>query len=202
MESISESTIYRTYDGAVYIDSDYYLIGTDDQETKSAIRRQEEMAKKLHSTNHRPEFTSYKRNLSEAKLITLQLYEVKNIYYKVFEEKTDKDSLRWCLRKNLPRLCIYCGAPQMTQYQARRQVYSTDKMKIEDILTLNKDVLPTIPVPHDCIIKKIRIEHKWLIFTFDNDTSYYDSVRKLSPNIRNLILKYLNNNQKTFLYIN
>lgn len=64
-------------------------------------------------------------------------------------------------------------------------------MKMKKTYYLNKDVLPTIPVPHDCIIKKIRIEHKWLIFTFDNDTSYYDSVRKLSPNIRNLILKPL-----------
>ena len=52
-------------------------------------------------------------------------------------------------------------------------------MKMKKTYYLNKDVLPTIPVPHDCIIKKIRIEHKWLIFTFDNDTSYYDSVRKL-----------------------
>lgn len=44
-------------------------------------------------------------------------------------------------------------------------------MKMKKTYYLNKDVLPTIPVPHDCIIKKIRIEHKWLIFTFDNDTS-------------------------------
>lgn len=45
----SESTIYGMYHGTVYIDSDYYLIGTDDQETKSAIRRQEEMVRKLCS---------------------------------------------------------------------------------------------------------------------------------------------------------
>ena len=36
-------------------------------------------------------------------------------------------------------------------------------MKMKKTYYLNKDVLPTIPVPHDCIIKKIRIEHKWLI---------------------------------------
>ena len=71
-------------------------------------------------------------------------------------------------------------------------------MKMKKTYYLNKDVLPTIPVPHDCIIKKIRIEHKWLIFTFDNDTSYYDSVRKLSPNIRNLILKYHLSNPEDF----
>lgn len=44
-----ESTIYGMYHGTVYIDSDYYLIGTDDQETKSAIRKQEEMVRKLCS---------------------------------------------------------------------------------------------------------------------------------------------------------
>ena len=71
-------------------------------------------------------------------------------------------------------------------------------MKMKKTYYLNKDVLPTIPVPHDCIIKKIRIEHKWLIFTFDNDTSYYDSVRKLSPNIRSLILKYHLSNPEDF----
>ena len=71
-------------------------------------------------------------------------------------------------------------------------------MKMKKTYYLNKDVLPTIPVPHDCIIKKIRIEHKWLIFTFGNDTSYYDSVRKLSPNIRNLILKYHLSNPEDF----
>ena len=31
-------------------------------------------------------------------------------------------------------------------------------MKMKKTYYLNKDVLPTIPVPHDCIIKKIRIE--------------------------------------------
>lgn len=41
-------------------------------------------------------------------------------------------------------------------------------MKMKKTYYLNKDVLPTIPVPHDCIIKKICIEHKWLIFTFED----------------------------------
>ena len=56
-------------------------------------------------------------------------------------------------------------------------------MKMKKTYYLNKDVLPTIPVPHDCIIK---------------NTSYYDSVRKLSPNIRNLILKYHLSNPEDF----
>ena len=89
-----ESTIYGTYDGTVYIDSDYYLIGTDDQGNKICYqetgRNGEETA---FQQTIDPEFTGYKEISPEAKLITLQLYEVKNdTAHQVFEEKTDKDS--------------------------------------------------------------------------------------------------------------
>ena len=89
-----ESTIYGTYDGTVYIDSDYYLIGTDDQGNKICYqetgRNGEETA---FQQTIDPEFTVYKEISPEAKLITLQLYEVKNdTTHQVFEEKTDKDS--------------------------------------------------------------------------------------------------------------
>ena len=67
-------------------------------------------------------------------------------------------------------------------------------MKMKKTYYLNKDVLPTIPVPHDCIIKKIRIEHKWLIFTFDNDTSYIrQNTRKITKLPRKR-LEYLYHN--------
>ena len=89
-----ESTIYGTYDGTVYIDSDYYLIGTDDQGNKICYqetgRNGEETA---FQQTIDPEFTGYKEISPEAKSITLQLYEVKNdTAHQVFEEKTDKDS--------------------------------------------------------------------------------------------------------------
>lgn len=89
-----ESTIYGTYDGTVYIDSDCYLIGTDDQGNKICYqetgRNGEETA---FQQTIDPEFTGYKEISPEAKLITLQLYEVKNdTAHQVFEEKTDKDS--------------------------------------------------------------------------------------------------------------
>mgnify|MGYP003226212229 CR=1 FL=1 len=89
-----ESTIYGTYDGTVYIDSDYYLIGTDDQGNKICYQ---ETGRNGQETAFQqtidPEFTVYKEISPEAKLITLQLYEVKNdTVHQVFEEKTDKDS--------------------------------------------------------------------------------------------------------------
>ena len=74
-----ESTIYGTYDGTVYIDSDYYLIGTDDQGNKICYqetgRNGEETA---FQQTIDPDFTGYKEISPEAKSITLQLYEVKN----------------------------------------------------------------------------------------------------------------------------
>ncbi len=89
-----ESTIYGTYDGMVDIDSDYYLIGTDDQGNKICYqetgRNGEETA---FQQTIDPEITGYKEISPEAKAITLQLYEVKDdITHQVFEEKTDKDS--------------------------------------------------------------------------------------------------------------
>ena len=89
-----ESTIYGTYNGTVYIDSDYYLIGTDDQGNKICYqetgRNGEETA---FQQTIDPEFTGYKEISPEAKSITLQLYEVKNdTPHQVFKEKTDKDS--------------------------------------------------------------------------------------------------------------
>ena len=89
-----ESTIYGTYNGTVYIDSDYYLIGTDDRGNKICYqetgRNGEETA---FQQTIDPEFTGYKEISPEAKSITLQLYEVKNdTPHQVFKEKTDKDS--------------------------------------------------------------------------------------------------------------
>ena len=92
--NLFESTIYGTYNGTVYIDSDYYLIGTDDQGNKICYQ---ETGRNGQETTFQqtiaPEFTGYKEISPEAKSITLQLYEVKNdTAHQVFEEKTDKDS--------------------------------------------------------------------------------------------------------------
>ena len=89
-----ESTIYGTYHGTVYIDSDYYLIGTDDQGNKICYQETGRNGEEtVFQQTIDPEFTGYKEISPEAKSITLQLYEVKNdTAHQVFEEKTDKDS--------------------------------------------------------------------------------------------------------------
>ena len=55
---------------------------------------------------------------------------------------------------------------------------------------LNKRKIPTIPVPHDCIIKKINLDNQFLIFTFEDDISYHDSIKCLNIKAKSLIIKY------------
>lgn len=87
-----ESTIYGTYHGTVYIDSDYYLIGTDDQGNKICYQ---ETGRNGQETMFRQTiglYPGYEEISPEANTITLQLYEVKNdTAHQVSEEKMDKD---------------------------------------------------------------------------------------------------------------
>lgn len=55
---------------------------------------------------------------------------------------------------------------------------------------LNGNILPTIPVPHDCVIKEVRLENHHIIFEFENDISYYDSISNFKPDVKSLIIKY------------
>ena len=59
-----------------------------------------------------------------------------------------------------------------------------------EIYYLNGNILPTIPVPHDCVIKKVRLENQHIIFEFENDISYYDSIKNSKPEVKSLIIKY------------
>ena len=87
-----ESTIYGMYHGTVYIDSDYYLIGTDDQGNKICYQ---ETGRNGQETMFRQTiglYPGYEEISPEANTITLQLYEVKNdTAHQVSEEKMDKD---------------------------------------------------------------------------------------------------------------
>ena len=87
-----ESTIYGMYHGTVYIDSDYYLIGTDDQGNKICYQ---ETGRNGQETMFRQTiglYPGYEEIAPEANTITLQLYEVKNdTAHQVSEEKMDKD---------------------------------------------------------------------------------------------------------------
>ena len=83
-----ESTIYGMYHGTVYIDSDYYLIGTDDQGNKICYQ---ETGRNGQETMFRQTiglYPGYEEISPEANTITLQLYEVKNdTAHQVSEEK-------------------------------------------------------------------------------------------------------------------
>lgn len=46
---------------------------------------------------------------------------------------------------------------------------------------LNGDTLPTIPVPHDCVIDKITVEDHYIIFTFEQNISFHDSIKNIKP---------------------
>ena len=54
---------------------------------------------------------------------------------------------------------------------------------------LNGNTLPTIPVPHDCVIKKVRLENQHIVFEFEDDISCYDSIKNFKPGAKSLIIK-------------
>lgn len=54
---------------------------------------------------------------------------------------------------------------------------------------LNADTLPTIPVPHDCLIEKIAVEDGYIVFTFEKDISYHDSIKHIRPDAASLVIK-------------
>lgn len=55
---------------------------------------------------------------------------------------------------------------------------------------LNGDTLPTIPVPHDCVIDNITIENQYIIFTFEQNISYHDSIKYIKPYAKSLVIKF------------
>ena len=61
---------------------------------------------------------------------------------------------------------------------------------MQKIYYLNTDTLPTIPVPHDCDIEDITIEDQYIIFKFESDISYHDSIKHINPNAKSLVIKF------------
>ena len=55
---------------------------------------------------------------------------------------------------------------------------------------LDGNILPTIPVPHDCVIKKVQLENQQIIFEFEDDISYFDSIKNFRPEVKSLTIKY------------
>ena len=62
----------------------------------------------------------------------------------------------------------------------------------KEIYRLDADTLPTMPVPHDCVIKTILVDkdNSCISFIFEDGVSEYDSVAYQRPNAKTLIIKY------------
>lgn len=69
--------------------------------------------------------------------------------------------------------------------------YNTIRMK-KEIYYLNEKEYPTIPVPGDCIVKEIQLKENYLIFIFEDDITYHDGTKKISPDTdtKSLIIKF------------
>ncbi len=60
----------------------------------------------------------------------------------------------------------------------------------KEIYYLNRESLPTIPAPHDCVIKSIELKDRCIVFVFEDDISYHDSIRHHKPDSKSLIIRY------------
>lgn len=61
---------------------------------------------------------------------------------------------------------------------------------MKEIYHLDKNELPVIPTPHDCVIKEIRLEDQNLIFIFEDDISVHDSIQCQKPQAKSLIMTF------------
>ena len=61
---------------------------------------------------------------------------------------------------------------------------------MQETYYLNGNILPTIPVPHDCIIDNITMVNQCLVFTFEKDISYHDSIKYIKPEAKSLVIKF------------
>ena len=55
---------------------------------------------------------------------------------------------------------------------------------------LDEKQLPTIPLPHDCKIKSIRLEGRTVEIIFEDDISRYDAIQYWKPDARSLIMRF------------
>ena len=54
---------------------------------------------------------------------------------------------------------------------------------------LDKTEWPTIPVPHDCVIRNISLSDDLLILDFEQEIATYDSIQHICPNAKSLTIK-------------
>ena len=61
---------------------------------------------------------------------------------------------------------------------------------MKDVYYLNGESLPTIPVPHDCVIKNVNLDNQCIVFVFEDNISYHDSIKFYKPEAKSLIIRY------------
>ena len=61
---------------------------------------------------------------------------------------------------------------------------------MKEMYHLDTKIVPTIPVPHDCVVKEIRLEDNILIFIFEDDISYHDSIQNIRPGAKSLMIRF------------
>ena len=59
---------------------------------------------------------------------------------------------------------------------------------MKEIYYLNKNEVPTIPVPHDCVIKDVRLDENSIVFVFEDDISYHDGIKSIRPDAKSLVV--------------
>ena len=60
---------------------------------------------------------------------------------------------------------------------------------------LDKAEVPTIPVPHDCVINDISFSNDFLVLDFEQDISRHDSIKDIHSNAKSFIINlYYNTN--------
>ena len=55
---------------------------------------------------------------------------------------------------------------------------------------LDEKQLPDIPVPHDCGIKRIRLEDRTLEIAFEDDISRHDAIQYWKPDAKSLVMRF------------
>ena len=58
-----------------------------------------------------------------------------------------------------------------------------------DSYSLIEHHLPSIPVWYDCVITEISLQDAWLMLSFEDNVSLYDSIQSIHPDAQTLRMK-------------
>lgn len=60
---------------------------------------------------------------------------------------------------------------------------------VVETYSLTGKALPTIPMPHDCVLKEIALADGWLVLSFEENIARHESVQYSHPNARTLQMR-------------